>query len=492
MKKCCDNGKCAGFLRFLPPPSGSLAVAGLFIVGLAYAETACPTGMVPYQGPAVTQMENSNGECADLCDTGMRAIMMADGSKRIDLFKTASTARKMVANYGDSICYADVVAGSQEGALNVDINGVVHYVAPSNWKICPPKYTLSYDCGDADSGTIDANQSQEIIYGQVYSPGYPETTCVKEGHYISSWLINGTKVVPRSYSVWTMDADQVAVAQWSKRRIHATYLCNICEYPFVYRLAGHNSDVSAQSLFGSTTTLAAPNTSGGTPCGVPAGAVFQGYDVYNAYTNEATGEFVSALDANGNAQTMTFEWKYPFILSFRARWNWDYSAQSNTVNFSCGTDTDVSGVAPAAQTVKYGHLFAFGMDTGSCIRPGYFAGDWSISDGTNKRTGSRYYWARWGLSSDATATVGWNKRTFGVAYVCSDGGTSSNYATVVYQNTFTPAADKCTPPEGKVLAGYKVYNGFGEDTNTVVNAGEGFVYNYLTNISLHAIWADAE
>ena len=183
MKMHQNNGKSAGFLRVLPHPVGrgfAFVISFVCVCNNLYAETACPVGMVPYQGPSVTQMQNSNGECADLCDSGVRAIFTGNGT-RIDLFKTASTTRKLAAKYNDKVCYADVPSGSRVGTLNLDVDGTAYYVAPTNWKICPPRYTLSYDCGDADSGTIAANQNKIVTYNQVYSAGYPETNCFKKG-----------------------------------------------------------------------------------------------------------------------------------------------------------------------------------------------------------------------------------------------------------------------------------------------------------------------
>ena len=483
MKKCCDNGKCAGFLRFLPPPSGSLAVAGLFVVGLAYAETACPTGMVPYQGPAVTQMENSNGECADLCDTGMRAIMMADGSKRIDLFKTASTARKMVANYGDSMCYADVVAGSQEGALNVDIDGVVHYVAPSNWKICPPKYTLSYDCGDADSGTIASDQNQIVTYGQVFSAGYPETTCFKKGQYIYEWKIGNTSITPNNYAVWQWDSDQVAVAQWRKRVYGGAYLCNHCQYPWISRTQQINYNKNRSGRVGETYTLYAPNTTNGPSCGVPKDAVFLGYDIYNAYTNEPVGKFVSADD-------LTFTWEWDFAISYRARWEWDHVADAYTLSYSCGVDADgveVPGTPPESKTIRYNELFNPGWDPADCRRDGYYISKWKIGTTEYNRAGFN----TWTYEEDMVATAVWSPETYSMAYACNNGETTTVYASVNYKQEITPAVDVCTAPEGKVLKGYQIYGPMGYDTGVSVAAGDSFVYDYLNNISLYAIWEDA-
>ena len=487
MKMHQNNGKSAGFLRVLPHPVGrgfAFVISFVCVCNNLYAETACPTGMVPYQGPAVTQMENSNGECADLCDTGMRAIMMADGSKRIDLFKTASTARKMVANYGDSMCYADVVAGSQEGALNVDINGVVHYVAPSNWKICPPKYTLSYDCGDADSGTIASDQNQIVTYGQVFSAGYPETTCFKKGQYIYEWKIGNTSITPNNYAVWQWDSDQVAVAQWRQRTHASVYLCNICQFPWITRTQAKNHDVSGYGRVGSTYTLVAPNTSGGPSCGVPAGAKFLGYDVYNAYTNEPVGKFVPA-------DNLTFTWEWDFAISYRAKWEWDYATEMYNLSFDCGVDAngdEIPGVPPATRQIEYNGLYSLGWDVGTCSYPGYYVNRWKIGSTEYERNGMN----TWLALSDQTATAVWKAKTFYAPYFCNNDAQTSSALSATYKATVTPSTTVCAAPEGKVLSGYALYDTAGTDTGRFINAGDSFEYNYLTNMALHAVWADAE
>lgn len=459
-------------------------VVGMLVLPFAsLAETACPVGMVPYQGPAVTQMENSRGECSDLCDSGMRAIMMEDGSMRIDLFKVAATDKKLATKYNDKVCYADVVLGAESGALNVDIGGNAYYVFPSKWQICPPKYTLSYDCGDADSGMIASDQNKVVTYGQVYSPGYPETTCFKKGHYIYQWKIGSATITPNNYSVWQWDSDQVAVAQWRKR-IHAgAYLCNICQYPWIARTQAKDRDVSQNGYVGNTYTLAAPNASGGPTCGVPRSARFLGYEIYNAYTNEPVGKFVPA-------DNLTFKWEWDFAISYRAIWEWDYVQDVYELSFDCGVDADgndVSGIPPASKTIENGGLFSFDWDVGTCSNPGYYISKWNVGTSTYDRVGIN----TWSFTTDQVATAVWMAKTYYAPYFCNNGGQTSSVLSAQYNATVTPSTAVCTAPEGKVLSGYTVYDTNGVATNLFVPAGGSFTYSYLTNMSLHAVWTDA-
>ena len=458
-------------------------VVGAVVLPFAsMADTACPAGMVPYQGPVVTQMENSSGECADLCDSGVRAIMMGDGSKRIDLFKVASTDKKLATKYNDQICYSDIVPGTKSGALNVDIDGNAYYVYPSKWQICPPRYTLSYDCGDADSGTIAADQNQIVTYGQVYSAGYPETTCFKKGHYIHSWKIGDATIMPYDYSIWKWDSDQVAVAQWRQRTYYGVYLCNLCQSPYVTR--ANASDVSIQGIVGDTYTLIAPNLEKGPYCNIPDGAEFVGYEVYDAYTNDTTGTVIPA-------DNLTFTWEWDYSVSFRALWEWDYVSTKYTLSYSCGVDAagnDVPGTPPADKEVDYNGLFSLGWDVGTCSYPGYQVSAWKIGSSNYNPIGFN----TWTALGNQVATAVWSAKRFYAPYFCNNGAQTSSVLSATYNATVTPSKTVCAAPEGKVLKGYDLYDTTGTVTDVFVPAGSSFTYSYLTNMSLHAVWVDAE
>ena len=471
MKMHQNNGKSAGFLRFLLP-SGSLAIAGLFIVGLAYAETACPTGMVPYQGPAVTQMENSNGECADLCDAGVRAIVAENGT-RIDLFKTASTTRKLATKYNDMVCYADMPSGSQAGTLNVDVDGTAYYVAPSKWQICPPKYTLSYDCGDADSGVPPENQV--ITYGHEFNVGAGNGSCYKAGYYISGWKIGTATYTNKTAAVWTWTEDKVATAVWAKRSYGIGYLCNNCEYPYVLRGA---NDQGANKGYLDVWTPPTP-----TWCKYPGNATFKGWDVYSV-ANKDLGTFVPA------GESVTFEWLHNIVM--RAVWEWDYATEPYTLSFDCGVDEyGYPYGQPESKTVYYNELFSPGIPdvgNGGCWRRGFYVSAWKIG-GTNV---SPHGATRWTWKANQTATAVWIAYSFALPYICNNGTTVNTRVLANYQVEFTPSVTACVAPEGKVLSGYKLYDAFGDYTGNFIAAGDAFVYPYEENGSLHAVWIDAE
>lgn len=449
-------------------------VVGAVVLPFAsMADTACPAGMVPYQGPVVTQMENSSGECADLCDSGVRAIMMGDGSKRIDLFKVASTDKKLATKYNDQICYSDIVPGTQAGALNVDIDGNAYYVYPSKWQICPPRYTLSYDCGTYGGLTGVPPESQTIQYGAAFGVGHSGGTCYRDGYYISGWKIDGATYSHRSPIVWKWDSDMTATAVWSQRLMYYIRLCNDCEYPYVIG----PMNVKNYVRYGSNFTPGAPSAG---QCRRPAGAVFKGYDVYSI-GNKDLETFVPA------GQSLKYQW--PYNLALRAVWEWEHTVENYELAFDCGLDADgndVPGVPPATKTVEYNGLFSFDWDVGTCSYPGYYISKWQIGTTNYNRAGIN----TWTFTANQVATAVWTAKTYYVPYFCNNGAQTSSYLSAQYNATLTPSTTICAAPEGKVLSGYTVYDTMGNATNVFVPAGNSFTYSYLTNMSLHAVWVD--
>ena len=480
MKLHQNNGKSAGFLRFLPPPpSGSLAVAGLFIVGLAYAESVCPTGMVPYTGPAITQMENLNGECTDLCDAGVRAIVAENGT-RIDLFKTASTTRKLATKYNDMVCYADMPSGSQAGTLNVDVDGTAYYVAPTTHKICAPSFTLNYDCG-GDYGTPP--ESQTIRYGSAFGVGHTGGTCYRDGYYISGWKIDGTTYNHKSAPVWKWASDMTATAVWSQRLMYWIRLCNDCEYPWVKG----PMNVKNATRYGSNFTPGAPSEG---QCQRPAGAVFKGYDVYSM-ANQDLGLFIPA------GQSAKFQWPHNVVL--RAVWEWDRTVDEGEYNltFDCGADADGNKYGwgeDFAITVGYNELFSpVNFDTG-CYRDGHYISGWTV--GNTETVIDPYAATRYSWKADTTLHAIWTPETYIIAYDCGDGGDETDaYIQVQYGDVISPDSSLCTTPPmwdcSVSRQGWKLYVMDGYDrygASMTIDEGGSAVYKRGYNAILSANW----
>ena len=493
MKLHQNNGKSAGFLRVLPPPVGrgfAFVISFICVCNNLYAESVCPTGMVPYTGPAITQMENLNGECTDLCDAGVRAIVAENGT-RIDLFKTASTTRKLATKYNDMVCYADMPSGSQAGTLNVDVDGTAYYVAPTTHKICTPSFTLNYDCG-GDYGTPP--ESQTIRYGSAFGVGHTGGTCYRDGYYISGWKIDGTTYNHKSAPVWKWASDMTATAVWSQRLMYWVRLCNDCEYPWVKG----PMNVKNWTRYGSNFTPGAPSEG---QCQRPAGAVFKGYDVYSM-ANQDLGLFIPA------GQSAKFQWPHNIVL--RAVWEWDRTVDEGEyqLTFDCGTDDDGNKYGwgeDFAITVGYNELFSPVNYNTRCSREGYYISGWTVGDTEtviDPYTAIRYSW-----KADTTLHAIWTPETYIIAYDCTSGWMpsderdmgaqvySNTVLTIKYGDTITPDSNACGVATGWgspcEISGWVLYGDWGWDWREI-SAGESFRWNYSENATLSAVWSCPE
>ena len=87
-----------------------------FIPYVVYA--TCPDGYVEYRGPASGYVRNVNGECSALCGAGVTSLNTSNGYK-FDLFVSKNTTPAINIKIGDTVCYADLVAGASSGTLNI-------------------------------------------------------------------------------------------------------------------------------------------------------------------------------------------------------------------------------------------------------------------------------------------------------------------------------------------------------------------------------------
>ena len=152
------------------------------------------------------------------------------------------------------------------------------------------------------------------------------------------------------------------------------------------------------------------------------------------------------------------------------------------LSYSCGDGA--TGTPPESIDVAYGDLYTAPYDSGSCKKPGYYISGWKID--TTSLTNGYYY--NYIYKTDKTMVAQWAANSYGGAYLCNNGTSTSSYVSATYGGTVTPSATVCTAADGATFAGYKILNAWGNDTGNVVAPGASMTWNWPYNIRLQAIW----
>ncbi|MBR3930311.1 MAG: hypothetical protein IKJ62_01890, partial [Alphaproteobacteria bacterium] len=184
----------------------------------------CPDGTTAYLGPAANLVRNSNGDCVELCGGGVTGLHTSNGY-RFDLFASKNTSPAIYIQNGDTVCYADLIAGESDGTLNINYNDTTYHANPNSGQLCPTTYTLSYSCGDGATGTPP--ESREMGWGDMYTPPYDVGTCRKPGYSVSGWKIDSTSLTKGRYYSYNYTTDKTMVAQWRANAYGGAYLCSM-------------------------------------------------------------------------------------------------------------------------------------------------------------------------------------------------------------------------------------------------------------------------
>ena len=430
----------------------------LYVFFVPYAVYAtCPDGYVAYRGPTSGYVRNVNGECSALCGAGVTSLNTSTGYK-FDLFASPNTAPAIHIKSGDTICYADLVAGASSGTLNVSMDGTTYHANAEHSLLCPVSYTLSYSCGDGATGTPP--DSRIIEYGSLFGAGYDYGTCNRVGYYANGWTLDGATKTAGQYWLYNYSSDKQMSVRWTASTYAAAYACNNPREP---------SNTYIQVSYGNTFT---PNKNACVPM---FGKILVGYDVQNADGTE-TGTYVAA--------GQSLKWTYNSNIRLSAVWETDpVLLETHTLSYSCGSGA--TGTPPSSRTFTYGQLYSPGGDIGTCTRDGYVFNGWKL-DGYTRAMDSYYPYF---YSGDKTLTAQWTRPSYAAAYVCNNGAAPSNaYLSATYMSTYTPSTTVCAAPAGQKLVGYAVLNADGTDTGDVVAAGASFQWVYNNNIRLMAIW----
>ena len=253
---------------------------------------ACPDGFTEYLGPAGGLVRDANGNCSELCGSGISSLNTSNGAS-FDLFAQKNTPHALHIKSGETICYADLIDGSMSGTLNVKVGDVTYHANPDSGNLCPVTYTLSYSCGDGATGTPP--ESREMSWGDLYTAPYDAGTCVKPGYYLSGWKVDTSSLTVGNYYTYTYATDKTMVAQWAVNSYGAAYICD----------NGTTISTSLSGKYGSSYT---PST---TACTSSDGATFAGWRIADAYGND-TGDTV--------ASGASFTWNYPYNIRLIAVW----------------------------------------------------------------------------------------------------------------------------------------------------------------------------
>ena len=421
----------------------------------------CPDGYTEYLGPASNLVRNANGECSELCGSGITSLNTSNGY-RFDLFATKNTIPAINIKYGDEICYADLITGSETGTLNIKVNDTTYHANVSTGELCPVTRTLSYSCGDGATGTPP--DSIEVAYGDLYTAPYDAGTCRKDGYYISGWKIDSSSLSNGYYYNYTYSADKTMVAQWKANSYGAPYFCNYC--------AGGTA-TSSSYVTGTYASNFTPTAS--LSCLNPFSQTLQHYKVLDVWGND-TGETLTPGTAT--------KWKWAGNIQLRAIWSEPEmpSPTTYTLSYSCGDGA--TGAPPASHSVVYNQLYTAPYDAGTCRKDGYYISGWKI-DSSSLSNG---YYYNYTYSADKTMVAQWKANSYGGAYLCNNGTSNSSYLTGTFGGSVTPSATVCTATDGTTFAGYKILDVWGNDTGDVVASGASMTWKYPSNIRLQAIW----
>ena len=417
---------------------------------------ACPDGFTEYLGPAGGLVRDANGNCSELCGSGISSLNISNGAS-FDLFAQKNTPHALHIKSGETICYADLIDGSMSGTLNVKVGDTTYHANPDSGNLCPVTYTLSYSCGDGATGTPP--ESRDIGWGDLYTAPYDAGTCIKPGYFISGWTIDSTSLTKGLLYTYSYTSDKTMVAQWSPNSYGAAVV--ICR-AYCANAQTSTQYVSGQynSSFSAPTSVTCPNR---TFTGV--------YNVYDALGND-TGDTVSA----GASAT----WIWPSNVQFQPNFTDDVTPYK--LSYSCGDGA--TGTPPATRDILYGQLYTAPNVAGTCVKPGYYLSGWKI-DSSSKSKGSMNIYT---YTTDKTMVAQWSPNSYGAAYLCDNGTTISTYLSGKYGSSYTPSTTACTAADGATFAGWRIADAYGNDTGDTVASGASFTWNYPYNIRLIAVW----
>ena len=438
----------------------------LFVGGICVpivASGACPDGFKDYRELNDVLIRNANGECSELCGAGITSLNTSTGYK-FDLFSSKNTAHAIHIKSGDTVCYADLISGSESGTLNVSLDGATYSANPNSGQICSVTYTLTYSCGDDTTGT--APESQELVQNALFVVPYDAGTCRKPGYDLSGWKIDDNVLALGGTYSYTYETDKTMVAQWAKNVdiYGGAIMCNYCP----------------DEKFNSTAYISGTYDTDFTPplspsCTNPQKQEVVSYRVYDAWGND-TGETIIA-------GTPT-KWKWPYNIRLEATWTDPSLEQPGEYMLSYDCGGGAIGTPPESHPVVYNQFFTAPYDAGSCSKPGYYLNNWKIgSTGISKGSIKQYTY-----TDDKTMVAQWSKNSYGGAYLCDNNTVATGYITATYGSTVTPSTTACAAVDGAVFAGWRILDLWGNDTGDIVAPSSSFVWDYSYNIQLVAMW----
>lgn len=433
-----------------------LMISGVFLVQTVAFGATCPDGYTAYLGPASDLVRNANGECSQLCGGSMTSLNTSNGY-RFDLFASRNTTPAINIEMDGVVCYADLIPGAGTGTLNIKNDSGTYHANISTGELCPVTYNLSYSCGDGATGTPP--ETRDIVWGGLITGGYDIGTCRRMGYYANGWLLDGATKAANTYLLYNYSGDKVLSVRWSPGSYGVSYICNNPrEVSAVYSTASYGSRFT-------------PNK---TACPPMCGKVLSGYKVL-----EADGTDTGTVLGIGES----FVWNYDGNMRMSAIWDDDEVViQDYTLSYSCGSGA--TGTPPSSRTIRYGHLYTPGHSIGTCARSGYIFNGWSIE--SYSRSGDLYY--PYLYSGDRVLVAQWTRPSYAASFFCDNGTVNSQYMSGTYASSYTPSTNICTPPDGRVFAGWRILDASGQDTGDVVAPGKSFQWLYDYNIRFQAIW----
>lgn len=431
----------------------------------------CVLYAVPICGDAIAipfrdgYAKNASGKCMPLCTAGGTKINTSLGAW-YPLFAEKNTSPSLFVKLGDSVCYADLVSGSDSG-INVRFNDNVYHT--NAFTGCPASFNLSYDCGDgAIAGAVP--DTREIEWGKLFFVDANVSACYRPGYIFNGWSSGGTSYPANKYYQYSAESDTVLKPSWTAASYGIAYTCGLCDAPFITGVSNqYISATAGQSI----TVLNAPPSA----CKNVQDATFLGFKIQSADGTD-TGKTVAPGE--------TFIFDYDENLRLAARWR--ENPQTFTLTYSCGDDA--TGTPPDSRTVDYQKLFNAGPELGTCHRPGHYVSNWNIEN-------KSIPWGGYGIyefDSDETIVPEWTAMTYGIPYTCGRTcempfaqGSTNKYLSGKYGDTITVLSELpsgCVNYAGGSLQGYKIYDSMGVDTGDTVPLGGTFTFVYDDNIRL--------
>ena len=431
---------------------------------------ACPDGFTEYLGPAGGLVRDANGNCSELCGSGISSLNTSNGYK-FDLFATKNTTPAIHIKSGDVVCYADLIAGASSDTLNIGIGDTTYHANPDSGNLCPVTYTLSYSCGDGATGTPP--ESREMSWGDLYNCPDSAESCRKPGYSFNGWAIDSTSLAKGSVYNYKYTTDKTMMARWNANTYGAPYLCNYC--------AGSTYSATdyINTTFGSSFT-----TKSSLSCTNPFAQTLQYYAVLDAFGDE-TGEKINP----GASAT----WTWPSNVRLKAMWSEPEMVAPSapvryTLSYSCGDGA--TGTPPESHSVGYKLGYYAPYDAGTCVRPGYYLSGWKI-DSTSLTKGSLYTYS---YTADKTMVAQWAVNSYGAPIMCNycadSTYVSSIYTSGKYNSSFTPTSSpSCVNPYNMNLDSYQVSDVYGDSTGDSLTPGSSTTWKWAGNIQLRAKWS---